>query len=574
MDKFVLPLTNGVGIYEKNKFCVSYIDSYGDKKIRGCNVKPYNKVFDLPFIRGYTYFFMSIYLYVKAFKLQREVGDKNKSAKNADNLGFLSSYIMLIAGAIVAFLIGLLLLGALPSFVFDKVFFSASYYFRSFIIALLRTAIVYLLFVILKFCPFTSGLYGFNGAGNQLLSGGEDKRARAYPLNFLNFIINVFLFSLFVVSLIAVNIGFIANFFINLAIILLILPLCYEALRAISNAKQPISKSITLVTNFLVCNKPNITHEEVAMSGAYENSNYDSFDGEEQGKVAMSSLLAEMKIKLKNSEQVEESDIDWIIATVLNKNRAEIKLVRYVSQKEYRDIIRATEKRAKGQPLSSIFGFVDFYGLRLDVNKKVLSPRSETELLVDQALKKIREQELIEVLDLCTGSGAIAIAIAKFYPCKVSAIDVSKGALGVAQSNASKNGVKIDFILSDLFKGLKKSKKYDIIVSNPPYIRSGDIEKLDVEVKKYDPRIALDGGEDGLDFYREITSGAPRHLTKKGWLYFEVGQGQAEKVKEIMQDGGFDDIEIVKDYNKIERIVYGRISKRVITKNKKKQREV
>ena len=376
------------------------------------------------------------------------------------------------------------------------------------------------------------------------------------------------------VSLIAVNIGFIANFFINLAIILLILPLCYEALRAISNAKQPIFKSITLVTNFLVCNKPNITHEEVAMSGAYENSNYDSFDGEEQGKVAMSSLLAEMKIKLKNSEQVEESDIDWIIATVLNKNRAEIKLVRYVSQKEYRDIIRATEKRAKGQPLSSIFGFVDFYGLRLDVNKKVLSPRSETELLVDGALKKIREQELIEVLDLCTGSGAIAIAIAKFYPCKVSAIDVSKGALGVAQSNASKNGVKIDFILSDLFKGLKKSKKYDIIVSNPPYIRSGDIEKLDVEVKKYDPRIALDGGEDGLDFYREIILGAPRHLTKKGWLYFEVGQGQAEKVKEIMQDGGFDDIEIVKDYNKIERIVYGRISKRVITKNKKKQREV
>lgn len=310
------------------------------------------------------------------------------------------------------------------------------------------------------------------------------------------------------------------------------------------------------------------------MSGAYENSNYDSFDGEEQGKVAMSSLLAEMEIKLKNCEQVEESDIDWIIATVLNKNRAEIKLVRYVSQKEYRDIIRATEKRAKGQPLSSIFGFVDFYGLRLDVNKKVLSPRSETELLVDGALKKIREQELVEVLDLCTGSGAIAIAIAKFYPCKVSAIDVSKGALGVAQSNASKNGVKIDFILSDLFKGLKKSKKYDIIVSNPPYIRSGDIEKLDVEVKKYDPRIALDGGEDGLDFYREITLGAPRHLTKKGWLYFEVGQGQAEKVKEIMQDGGFDDIEIVKDYNKIERIVYGRISKRVITKNKKKQREV
>lgn len=575
MEKIVLPLTNGIGIYDKNKLCVSYIDYYGEKRIRGCSVKPYSKLFDSILLRGYIYFFLSLWLYFKVFMLQREEGDKNKPVSSAESLGFLSSYIMIIAGIIVAFLIGLLLLGVLPSFIFNQLFFSSSYYFRSFFIALLRFAIVYLLFIILKFCPFTKGLYSFNGAGNQLLSGkSENSRARAYPLNFLNFILNVFLISLFVVSLLAVNIHFIANFFINLVIILAIIPFCYEVLRATSLSKQPLFKTISLITNYLVCNKPNLTCQEIAMSVIIESSTFDSFEDFKKDRIPMSVLRAEMQMKLKGNEQAEESDIDWIIATILNKNRAEVKLIRYVTQKEYGEIARACEKRAKGQPISSIFGFVDFYGVRLDVNRKVLSPRMETELLVDEALKKIREQELKEVLDLCTGSGAIAIAIAKYYPCKVSAIDVSKGALSVAQNNAIKNGVKIDFILSDLFKGLKKNKKYDIIVSNPPYIKSGDIEKLDVEVKKYDPRIALDGGEDGLEFYRNIINGAPKHLNKKGWLFFEVGVNQAQTVKALLQEGGFDDIEIVKDYNKIERIVYGRISKRNITKDRKKQNKV
>ena len=173
---------------------------------------------------------------------------------------------------------------------------------------------------------------------------------------------------------------------------------------------------------------------------------------------------------------------------------------------------------------------------------------------------------------MCTGSGAIAIAIAKYYQCKVTAVDVSKGALTVAQNNAQKNGVKIDLLQSDLFKGLKKNRKYDIIISNPPYIKSGDIEKLDVEVKKYDPRIALDGGQDGLDFYRKIIKDAPKHLNKKGWIFFEVGLGQAQQVKELLEEDGFDDIGIVKDYNKIERIVYGRTGKRNIRENSKNKR--
>jgi len=281
----------------------------------------------------------------------------------------------------------------------------------------------------------------------------------------------------------------------------------------------------------------------------------------DKGMVSMSSLYAEMTTKLKNSDKFEESDVDWIIGTVLDKNRAEIKLVRCVSQKDAREILRACERRAKGEPLSNIFGWVEFYGLRFDVNKKVLSPRMETEILVEQVLKKIEEFDAEHVLDLCTGSGASAVTLAKYSKAKIYGSDISKQALAVAESNAKKNGVKVDFTQSDLLESLKKGRKYDIIVSNPPYIKTTDLEKLDYEVKKYDPRLALDGGEDGLDFYRKIVEGAKKKLNKKGWLFFEVGKGQADDVIALMQNSGYESVQAVKDYNKIERVVYGRISK-------------
>ncbi len=563
MEKMVLPLSNGVGLQSADKLCVSIIDYNGNKKVGGRVVKSHKKFWDAPVVRGFTYFFKGIYLYICAFFLEQSFDEKEtKQVKTTGKINFASSYIMLITSFLVAFLFGFLALGLLPSFLFDKAFGYSSYYFKSFMVALIRVAIVYIMLVLLRFLPFMSGLYHFNGAGNNYMSGKDGSlRARTYPLNFLNFLVNVFIFSLFVVSLIAVNINFIANFFINLAIFLVCIPLIYEVLRFLTGTKYLWLKDITILTNFLVYIKPNTTHVEVLMTAELELNSYNDFEKMDKDRYSMSALYAEMGTKLKAGERFDQSDVDWIVATVLGKNRAEIKLVRSVSQKEYREIMRACERRAKGEPLSSIFGFVEFYGLRLDVNKKVLSPRMETELLVDEALKKIREYDLKTALDMCTGSGAIAIALDKYSSCKVSGVDISKQALQVAEANASKNQANVDFIQSDLFKGLKKNRKYDIIISNPPYIKSGDIEKLDIEVKKYDPRLALDGGEDGLDFYREIVEGAPRHLNKKGWLFFEVGAGQAGKVQELMEGNGFDCLTTIKDYNKIERIVYGRIGK-------------
>ena len=568
MEKMILPLSNGVGVYEKGRLCVSMIDSEGNKRVGGKVIKPCKKFWNFPFLRGWTYLWKGLWLYISSFLLMLELEDrpaseKNKSFKIAKNISIASSYLVLIAMLVASFLFGFLVLGLLPSYLFGKAFPDYSnYYFRGFMIALIRVAFIYAIFALLRFIPFMNGLYSFNGASSCLLQGKEERFvSRTYPLNFLNFLLNVFLFSTFVISLLSVNISWPINFVINLGIFLVIIPLIYEALRFASKTKVGGIKDVSLLTNWLVSIKPKTTQHEVIRVAQRELSSYDGFVKTEKGRVAMSSLYAEMETKLKSSDKYEESDRDWIVATVLNKNRAEMKLERSVSDKEYRDILRICERRAKGEPLSNIFGFVEFYGLKFDVNKKVLSPRMETEILVEEAIKKINEFEAKNVLDLCTGSGAIAVSIAKFTEAKVHACDISKQALGVAEVNAKKNNVKVDFYQSDLFKGLKKGKKYDIIVSNPPYIKREDLEKLDVEVKKFDPRLALDGGEDGLDFYRRIVEEVKPHLVKKGWLMFEVGLGQADAVCELMQKNGFDNVQTIKDYNRIERVVYGKYCK-------------
>ena len=233
--------------------------------------------------------------------------------------------------------------------------------------------------------------------------------------------------------------------------------------------------------------------------------------------------------------------------------------------KEDKDLQKVLKRRRKGEPISKIFGYTEFYGLKILINKNVLSPRQETEILAEQAIKiteraiKTIGENNFNVLDLCTGSGAIAISIKKNTIANVVASDISRKALKIAKINAENNSAKIEFVKSNLFQNLK-GKQFDIIVSNPPYIESEEIKRLQTEVKNYDPKLALDGGNDGLNFYKKIITEAPKHLTPNGRILFEVGYNQSEIVKKLLTEN-FKDIIIVKDFNNIDRVVMAQFKK-------------
>ena len=193
------------------------------------------------------------------------------------------------------------------------------------------------------------------------------------------------------------------------------------------------------------------------------------------------------------------------------------------------------EKLTKGVPLQHITHRQEFMKMDFFVNEDVLIPRPDTEILVEEVIKIAQKYNSPKILDLCTGSGAIAISIKKFVPnADVTAVDISEKALEVAQKNAKRLDAEINFVKSDLFDKLE-NKKYDIIVSNPPYIRKDEIKKLSEEVQK-EPKIALDGGEDGLDFYRIITEESINYLKTGSFLCFEIGYNQKNDVIKIIED--------------------------------------
>ena len=252
----------------------------------------------------------------------------------------------------------------------------------------------------------------------------------------------------------------------------------------------------------------------------------------------------------------EFSDIDWIICEITKKRRSELFLISEFSDEELLKIENAISLRLEHIPLAYIFGKTNFYGYDFVVSKDVLIPRLDTEILVERLIKDINSNEKkLSVLDIGTGSGAIAIAIKKETNANVCAVDVSKNALEIAKQNAKQNEVEVEFVLSNLFENLS-GRKFDIIVSNPPYIESDIIKNLDKEVVENEPILALDGGEDGLDFYRKIVNDAPKFLNKGGMLYFEIGYNQADSVSKLMENS-FKNIEVLKDYEGNDRVVLG-----------------
>lgn len=226
------------------------------------------------------------------------------------------------------------------------------------------------------------------------------------------------------------------------------------------------------------------------------------------------------------------------------------------AEEKYLNWIR---QRAEHIPLQQLTGEQDFMGLTFSVNEHVLIPRQDTEILVEEVLKELHDG--MRVLDMCTGSGCILLSLMHYSnDCEGLGVDLSAEALEVAERNVLKvltpeKAEHVQFLQSDLFEKLED--KFEIIVSNPPYIASAEVEKLMPEVRDHEPRMALDGTEDGLYFYRRIIKEAGKHLVSSGMLFFEIGYDQGQAVSELMRTQGYREVQVVQDYAGLDRVVFG-----------------
>lgn len=252
------------------------------------------------------------------------------------------------------------------------------------------------------------------------------------------------------------------------------------------------------------------------------------------------------ELTLYNKNIAECNDI---LQIALNKPMSEILLLDNLSDMQVKKIKKVLKKRVMGVPFDKILGYTDFCGVKIEFSKHVLSPRKETELLCNMIVDYVGNRNLC-VLDLCAGSGAIGLGIKKNCLCDVMLADISKYAIKEIKKNAQNNQLKVGVIRSDMF--LSVQEKYDIIVCNPPYINSIDMKSLEIEVKKYDPKIALFGGFDGCDFYRNIAENFATFMKPDGKLYLEIGYGQSQSIKEIFKNYN---VEIKRDFSNIERFV-------------------
>jgi len=388
---------------------------------------------------------------------------------------------------------------------------------------------------------------------------------------FFVMIVSIILFSVvsYLLSLLKPYWYHIDNRFFKMLVRIVLLPLVaglsYELLKLLARLDNPVVRVLEkpgLALQRLTTREPTDEMIEVAIASFNVAKSMDdnpnrpiaTFGEFFVGDVKQS-VIANFELN-----QIEMSDFDWIICNVLDIKRNAITPYTKLTKQEYDRVFEIINKRITGVPLDYILGKSNFYGLPITVNKKVLIPRMETERVVEKVLQIVKKstKDTLRILDLCTGSGCIAKAI-KFEAkdkVEVVASDLSLDALNVAKINLADTDVQL--VQSDLFENIK-GKKFDIIVSNPPYIKSKEIATLSKEVQ-LEPSIALDGGKDGLDFYRRIASSAKKFLTNSGKLVLEIGSGQKNEVCSILRVSGFDNIEVQKDYSNLDRVVIASIS--------------
>lgn len=397
-------------------------------------------------------------------------------------------------------------------------------------------------------------------AGEELTVENVRKFPRFHPRCGTNFLFLIMFVSIIIFSFTGWG-GFFERLLLRIVLIPIVSGITYELIRWLGKSENILSKVIAypgLKLQELTTKEPDDDQLEVAIAALM------TAEGIKAKEKTIGELLEFGSKKLKEkSIDSYMLDAQLLLGMVLGKDKIYLITNRdkEVSHKDEKEYIALIEKRSSKMPIKYILGETEFMGFDFDVEEGVLIPRGDTEILVEELLSIINEDEELNICDLCSGSGAIGISLAMNRKnIKVDEIDNYDIPEKVTKSNIVKHGLenRVNFIKSDLLEeAIKAEKKYDIIVSNPPYIKACEIEGLMDDVKLYEPHVALDGGEDGLIFYRRIIEESRLTLNENGILAFEIGHDQGLDVRILMEEAGFSNVKLVKDLAGLDRVLLG-----------------
>lgn len=579
----------GVMMRGKKSMATAVRDGEGNIQIEAKRLPPPKKIMSVPFLRGTFNLFASLKDGMKSLMRTSEVyadsiGEEEEQPSKfekflAEKLHLDIMEVVTTVSMIFGVVLALVLFMFVPQFLgsllvkFTPISENSSwYYLIAGVIKLLLFVGYMSLMLLLKDMRRT---YMYHGAEHKTISCFEQGKeltvenvkgcTRVHDrcgTTFLFFVlaINILLFT-FVAFLLGLNniengtLRFLARIGTELILLPVVAGLSYELLRALAKTEAkwvlPL-KAPGLLLQRITTQEPTDDMMEVAIAAFQKVLEMDADDSIEETSFVLSEKLSVLLKETKEQfakENIDESDAEWIYSICLDIPRSELINDRRVLPSERKKLDKMLSERLTGRPLWYITGDTEFCDVTIKVDERALIPRPETEELADRAIHEVKAHKCKSVLDVCTGSGCIAVAIAKGTKANVSATDLSAEAISLAKENAKLNGVNVTFFVGDFLQNVEG--KYDMIVCNPPYVPTGYIPNMQKEVREFEPYMALDGGEDGMDFYRRMAKEFPPYLNEGGIILFECGEGQAEEICALFTGKS----EIIKDLEGVERIV-------------------
>ena len=561
----------GVMMRGASSSAVAVRDQNGKTVVESYRNKPRGKIYKVPILRGIVNFVLMLIYGTKVLMRSAEVyGDEEPSEfeialakKFKVNLMSVVLTISLFLGLLLA--VGLFIL--LPTYMVKWIQMWTGITFTPLQISIAEGILKLLIFIIyLLLCLLMKEVrrvFMYHGAehktiscfeaGDELTVENVKKHSKIHDRCGTTFIFIVLFISI-IAAIFIPNFSTPVRVLCKLACLPIVAGVSYEILKFLAKFDNPFVKVIKapgLALQLITTRHPTDDMIEVAITAFKTVLEMDADPTKPTVKFQIEKRLSLTRLEmyiLISKAKADEADIDWILVDVLGVKRDELKDIKFITTEQYDKAIELAKKRGAGEPVQYVLGSTEFYGIKLKTDRRALIPRFDTELVAEQAIKYADADK--RVLDLCTGSGAIAIAVKSKTGAQVSASDISEDALSLAKENARNLNLDINFIKSDMFENI--DGRFDVIVSNPPYIPSGKIKKLDKAVKDYEPICALDGGTDGLDFYRVIADNFRAHLNENGVLVTELGAGEAESVRKLFENY---ETEIIKDYSGTDRIL-------------------